>query len=102
VDPGATAVGAREVGFDVNLVAGWPAADPEPERHAAWVREGWDALRPERAGVYANFLSDEGESGVEAAYGDRLARLTALKDRWDPGNVFDANANIPPSAGGRP
>jgi hypothetical protein len=50
--------------------------------------------------VYANFISDEGAAGVHAAYGDRLARLTALKDRVDPENVFRLNANIPPSAGG--
>ena len=65
------------------------------------MREGWEALRPHSAGVYANFLSDEGAAGVEAAYGDRLARLTALKDRYDPANVFRLNANIPPSAEAR-
>jgi hypothetical protein len=47
--------------------------------------------------VYANFLSDEGAAGVEAAYGDWLKRLTALKDRYDSANVFRLNANIPPS-----
>ena len=65
-----------------------------------WVRAGWEALRPHSAGVYANFVSDEGRDGVLAAYGDRLARLTALKDRMDPANLFRLNANIPPSAGG--
>jgi len=50
--------------------------------------------------VYANFLSDEGESGVEGAYGDRIERLRALKDRYDPANVFRLNANIRPSRGG--
>ena len=39
----------------------------------------------------------EGTSGVQAAYGKRLARLTALKVRHDPDNVFRFNANIPPS-----
>jgi hypothetical protein len=66
-----------------------------------WVRETWEALRPYAAGVYTNFLSDEGAAGVEAAYGDRLTRLTALKDRWDPTNLFRMNANIPPSPPGR-
>ena len=100
VDPGATAVGAREVGFDVSLVTGWPPSDPEGERHRGWVRDGWEALRPLGTGVYANFISDEGAAGVEAAYGDRLRRLVGLKDRYDPQNLFRMNANIPTSGGG--
>jgi FAD/FMN-containing dehydrogenase len=47
--------------------------------------------------VYAHFLSDEGSTGVQDAYGERLQRLTALKDRYDPTNLFRLNANIPPS-----
>jgi hypothetical protein len=96
-DPTATAVGEREVGFEVNITAGWPPSDHDDQRHVAWVREGWEALRPHSVGVYANFLSDEGAEGVEFAYGERLQRLTALKDRYDPQNVFRLNANIPPS-----
>jgi FAD/FMN-containing dehydrogenase len=97
VDPDATAVGHREVGFEFSLAAAWPGSDPDGERHVRWVRDGWEALRPHGAGVYANFLSDEGAAGVEAAYGARIARLIALKDRHDPENVFRMNANIPPS-----
>lgn len=97
VDPASTAVGRREVGFEINTTAGWAPSDPDPGRHIAWVREGWEALRPHSVGVYANFLSDEDATGLEAAYGDRLRRLTALKDRYDPDNVFHLNANIPPS-----
>jgi hypothetical protein len=92
----ATAVGEREVGIEVNVTAGWPPPDPEPDRHVTWVRETWDALRPHSVGVYANFVSDE-RDGLRAAYGDRLERLVALKDRVDPSNVFRMNANIPPS-----
>jgi len=97
VDPDATAVGEREVGFDLNIAAAWPPSDPDPGRHLAWVRRGWETLRPHSVGVYANYLSDEGPEGVEAAYGTRLRRLTALKDRYDPGNFFRLNANVPPS-----
>jgi hypothetical protein len=55
-------------------------------------------LRPWSCGVYSHFVSDEGAAGVEAAYGDRLKRLTALKDTYDPANLFRLNANIPPTA----
>jgi DNA-binding SARP family transcriptional activator len=100
-DPEATAVGEREVGFDLSFAAAWPAADPDGEGHTAWARRGWEALAPHSAGVYVNFISDEGPAGVETAYGQRLKRLTALKDRWDPTNLFRMNANIPPSQPGR-
>jgi FAD/FMN-containing dehydrogenase len=94
----ATSVGPREVGFDLNVMAAWPPPDPNGEEHRGWVREGWSALQPHATGIYTNFLSDEGSSGVRAAYGDRLTRLTALKDTYDPDNFFRMNANIPPSS----
>jgi FAD/FMN-containing dehydrogenase len=100
VDPADTAVGQREVGFDLNVVAAWPPPDTAADAHVAWVREGWTQMEPYAEGVYANFISDEGKAGVEAAYGERLARLTALKDRYDPTNFFRLNANVPPSHGG--
>ena len=96
VDADATAVGEREVGIDISLAVGWEPGDPDAEGHKAWSRAGWEALRPHSSGVYANFISDEGAEGVEAAYGDRLARLSALKAAWDPDNVFRMNANIAP------
>jgi FAD/FMN-containing dehydrogenase len=100
VDAAATAVGEREVGFELQHIAVWRPGDPEPEQHRAWVRDGWEAVRPHTAGrQYATFLSDEGADGVRAAYGDRLPRLAALKDRYDPTNVFRLNANIPTTEG---
>jgi hypothetical protein len=97
VDPGATAVGPREVGYDFSIASGWLPDDPDPARHIAWSRDTWEALLPMSTGVYANFISDDGADGLSRAYGDRLGRLTALKDRYDPTNVFRLNANIPPS-----
>jgi hypothetical protein len=98
VDPEATAVGERGNGFELSIVAGWPPPDPGGDRHTGWVRQGWTALRPWSTGVYSHFISDEGAAGVEAAYGERLKRLTALKDRYDPANLFRMNANIRPTA----
>ncbi|GCB52911.1 FAD-binding oxidoreductase [Streptomyces sp. NL15-2K] len=100
VAPDATAVGARGTGFELNVVAAWPPPAGPADRHRAWVREQWEKLRPHSEGVYANFLSDETPAETRAAYGPRLARLTALKDRHDPENAFRLNDNIPPS--GRP
>jgi hypothetical protein len=100
VDPAATAVGERETGFELRTIAVWRPGDPEVERHKTWVRDGWEKLRAHSAGrQYAAFLSDEGTAGVEAAYGDRLGRLVALKDQFDPTNIFRLNANIQPSGG---
>ena len=99
VAPGATALGAREPGFELRLIAVWPPGDHDSERHVAWVRDGWATLQPFSAGAFPGFLSDEGVAGVRTAYGDRLPRLVTLKDRHDPANVFRLNANIPPSNG---
>jgi len=95
VDPAASAVGDRETGFELRVIAVWRPDDPDSERHRAWVRDGWEALRGHGNGrQFATFLADE---NVDAAYGDRLARLVSLKDRYDPTNLFQFNANITPS-----
>jgi FAD/FMN-containing dehydrogenase len=98
VAPDATAVGPRDTGFELRLIANWRPGDPDGDRHTGWVRDGWDRLGPYAAGQFATFLSDEPD-GVRTAYGDRLARLTALKNRHDPRNVFRRNANIAPTEG---
>jgi FAD/FMN-containing dehydrogenase len=58
-------------------------------------------MEPFADGVYVNALNDEGAAGVRRAYpAAKLARLTAVKDRYDPHNVFHLNHNIRPSAVG--
>jgi FAD/FMN-containing dehydrogenase len=51
-------------------------------------------------GVYVNYLGDEGEGRVRAAYGANYQRLAALKQKYDPANLFRMNQNIAPAAGG--
>jgi Berberine and berberine like len=56
------------------------------------------AVDPFASGVYVNVLSDDGASGVRRAYpADKLARLTELKDVYDPDNAFHLNPNVQPS-----
>ena len=57
------------------------------------------AIQPFATGrVYVNFIGDEGEERVVAAYGaESYARLQAIKDRYDPGNLFRSSLNITPS-----
>lgn len=94
-----TAVGDSREGFEMSITVGWPSPDTDPNRHKGWVRDAWEALRPYGEGVYANFISDEGTSGVEYAYGPRFQRLQALKAVHDPDNFFHRNNNIAPSVG---
>jgi FAD/FMN-containing dehydrogenase len=99
VDDDATAFTGRCAAHDINFVASWLPADPEPEEHKAWVRSAWEAMRPFAHGVYVNFLSDEPAPHVQVAYGEhKYARLAALKSKYDPANVFRFNQNIIPAS----
>ncbi len=66
--------------------------------HEAWVTRFAAALRQGEGGAYVNFLADEGEARVREAYpGATWNRLAAIKARYDPGNLFRRNHNIPPA-----
>ena len=100
VGPGETAFGHRDALVEFVADAGWtdPAQD-QPRMMAA--RRYGGAVEPFASGVYVNDLTDEGQAGIRRAYGAAtLARLAALKDRYDPGNVFHLNHNIRPTVRG--
>jgi FAD/FMN-containing dehydrogenase len=95
-----TAYGNRDASHTININANWtdPAADP---KNIAWAREYFAAMEPfSTGGVYVNFLGEEGEERVRAAYGEqKYERLAALKRKYDPSNFFRLNQNITPRAG---
>jgi FAD/FMN-containing dehydrogenase len=98
VPDGETAFSHRDTLVEFVAAARWTNPAEDAERIAAARRYG-ASLEPFAAGAYVNTLTDEGESGVRRAYpAEKLARLTALKDRYDPDNVFRLNHNIPPSS----
>jgi hypothetical protein len=93
----ATAFNGRSAGFSIPIAAS--TAGPEGfEEERQWVRDFWSALAPHQAGVYVNFLMEEGPERVRRAYGEaKYARLQALKRKYDPDNFFRHNQNILPA-----
>ena len=92
-----TAFAFRDTAFEYVAASRW--VDPaEDDTRIALARRTAAALDPFARGQYVNTLSDEGAEGVRRAYPpDKLARLTALKDKYDRQNVFHLNHNIRPS-----
>ncbi len=93
-----TAFGQRSSSYALNIIGLWndPAQD---DAHVAWARKFWSAMQPfSGGGAYVNFLGDEGEDRVRAAYGaPKYERLVALKNKYDPTNFFRMNQNIKPT-----
>ena len=101
VPEGETALGRRDVPWCYHALSLW--MDPSEEAdtaHFAWAKELASDLAPNTTtGVYLNFTSDVGDERVRDMFGpERYAKLVALKDRYDPENVFRLNQNIKPSA----
>jgi FAD/FMN-containing dehydrogenase len=95
-----TAFGHRDALVEFVAVAGWTDPSQDQARMAAARRYG-AAVEPFASGVYVNDLTDEGQTGIRRAYGsDTLARLAAVKARYDPGNLFHRNHNIRPTVRG--
>jgi hypothetical protein len=94
----ATAFAYRDGGW-AGVIVG---VDPDPANAALvsdWAREYWAALHPTSAGgAYVNFLMDEGQDRVRAAYRGNYERLARVKERYDPDNVFHINQNIRPAS----
>lgn len=102
VATGDTALGVRDVPWAYHALSMWMEPDEATaDAHVAWARNlSGDLAGHTTAGIYLNFTSDEGDERVRAMYGaDRYAKLVALKDRYDPENVFHLNQNIRPSSG---
>jgi FAD/FMN-containing dehydrogenase len=92
----ATAYAHRQSRIMVNVAALFGSLEEAPV-HEPWVNGLADALRREDTGAYVNFLGDEGEGRVRAAYpGETWDKLVAVKRRYDPTNLFRLNQNIPP------
>jgi FAD/FMN-containing dehydrogenase len=99
VAPDATAYSRRDASYLLSLDTTW--FDPDlTERCIDWTRKSWSMMQ-ERFGqgsAYLNFagFGEEKEALVRASYGQNYDRLVEIKTKYDPGNLFRMNNNIPP------
>jgi len=98
-------VGKQDTAFsyrDANWAEVIVGVDPDPtnsEKITKWCKDYFDALHPYSAGgAYVNFMMEEGQERVQASFRDNYERLVAVKQKYDPTNLFRVNQNIRPAA----
>jgi FAD/FMN-containing dehydrogenase len=105
INGAASRVGKNETAWnyrDANWGMVVVGVDPDAENNEkiiSWAKQYWQALHPYSAGgAYINMMmTDEGEDRVRASYGDNYERLVAIKNKYDPNNLFRVNQNIKPA-----
>jgi hypothetical protein len=92
----ATAFPHRDIHATSLLLVDWPA-EIDPTRHIDWLKQFWATIEPHTDGFYTNDVVDETQKQVDENYLGNYPRLLALKNRYDPTNLFRLNANVVPT-----
>ena len=95
------AVGNRDARYACGAIGMWDPGDPDSDAYRAWIRAAWERFRPfSTGGNYVNFqTADEGDERIRATYGANFDRLSEIKRRYDPDNLFRSNRNVATAAG---
>ncbi|MDX5419976.1 MAG: FAD-binding oxidoreductase [Hymenobacteraceae bacterium] len=87
---------------DANWAEVIVGVDPDPsnkQKITAWARDYYEALHPYcLEGAYVNFMMEEGDERIRATYRDNYEKLSQIKSKYDPDNLFRVNQNIKPAA----
>jgi FAD/FMN-containing dehydrogenase len=97
--PQVTAFGDRSAPFLLGIESNWESPDLDASC-VEWARDAFQALQPyATGGQYVNFpgLYEDSDAMMRGTFGPNLDRLTAIKQQYDPNNVFALNDNIPPA-----
>ena len=91
-----TAFAQRQAQYSLIFLAQWTNPG-ESQLHIEWARALADSIRPFSSGAYyLNYLGEEGEDTIKAAFGLNYDRLMTVKKKYDPENFFCLNQNIKP------
>jgi FAD/FMN-containing dehydrogenase len=94
--PDGAAFGLRREHLMVEIVAGWKPDGDDGAAHRRWAHDLWQGLAPfALPGGYANLLGPDNREQAAEAFGDNVARLRALKRRFDPDGVFASAIPLP-------
>jgi FAD/FMN-containing dehydrogenase len=91
----ATAYPHRDLPWDILFIAQW-TDQAQTEAHRNWARSGEESLRPFSANAHLLGALDA-DDAVNTAFGSNLARLAAVKAKYDPTNFFRVNHNVKPA-----
>jgi len=91
----ATAFPHRSITLTPLLAVSWPMTS-DPTAQVAWLRQYWASVEPHMRGFYTNDIIDETQKQVDENYLGNYPRLVALKNKYDPTNLFRLNANVIP------
>jgi len=96
VAPDATAFPHRRSRLNMFAVVTW-GLEGDGARHVTYVKDYWAKLQPYTDGYYTNEVAYEAQRLVDENYQGNIGRLTELKNKYDPGNLFRLNANVKPT-----
>lgn len=100
VPAGATAFPQRDAEVMMLAATGWAhGGGADPDEHIAYMRGFWaEHLERHTHGFYTNDMPIEaGGAEIQRNYRENLERLVAVKNRYDPRNLFRLNANVQPT-----
>jgi FAD/FMN-containing dehydrogenase len=93
----ATAYAQRDAMANMLCFVNWPQGT-DPAEHIAWIRQYWTGLERFTHGFYVNDLeADMTAAAIRDNYRQNHDRLVAVKNTYDPKNLFRLNANVQPT-----
>jgi FAD/FMN-containing dehydrogenase len=92
----ATAFAQRDVHSNLLCNVAWRMGDDGTE-HTNWIKKYWAGIEKYTYGFYVNDAGDASATAVKANYRSNHDRLVAVKNKYDPKNLFRLNANVKPN-----